>query len=441
VTSFSISGLSSGIDTTSVITQLMSIAAAPQTALKTRLSTTKSELSAYQTINTKMAAVQTAADALALASTWKATTATSSDSSIVATGSATATAGSATTFSVTAMARAQTTTAPVSDTNNAAVAANGIDITIGSGSATHISLSGSKLSDVVSAINSAGLGVKASVITTSSGASVLQLNGTSSGAANSFSISGLTDTTTNIATAQDAQVTVGDPSAGGYTLSSSTNTFTNAIPGVTFTVSKLTTDATISVGSDADSIAKAVQTLVTAANDALTTIGQATAQGAILAGDNTVSSLTQKILSVVSAGAGGKSLSDAGIEITSAGQLTFDSDTFSTAYAADPSSIQSMVQTSFASGMSTVGKNATDSASGTLTQLINSDNSQITSLNKQISDWDTRLSDQKTALETKYAAMEAALSKLKSESSYLTSMFNSLNGTSSSSSSSSSSSN
>ena len=45
--------------------------------------------------------------------------------------------------------------------------------------------------------------------------------------------------------------------------------------------------------------------LIAAANDALTTVGQATAQGAILAGDNTVSSLSQKLLGVISGGAAG----------------------------------------------------------------------------------------------------------------------------------------
>ncbi|MGX7681047.1 flagellar filament capping protein FliD [Jatrophihabitans sp. DSM 45814] len=436
MTSFSISGLSSGIDTDSVISQLMALAAGPQTALETQLNTTQSQLSAYQVINTKMAAVQSAADALALATTWAATKATSSDPSIVASGSATAIAGTATTFSVTAVARAQISTVTLADASNAAVAANGLDVTIGS-TTTHLALGGNSISDVASAINSAGLGVRAAIVNTTSG-TILQFTSTSTGAASAFTVSGLTTAPQDLVTAQDASITVGDPAHGGYSVNSNTNTFTDAIPGVTFTVSKLTTDANIAISSDSSAISDAVSSLVNAANDALTTIGQATGQGAILAGDNTVSSLTQKLLGVISSGASGKSFNDAGVGITSTGQVTFDADAFAAAYASNPNAIQSMVQGALSSAFSTVGSNATDATAGTLTQLINTDNSQISTLNKQISDWDSKLADQKASLQAKYAAMEASLSKLKSQSSYLTSVFASLTASQSSTSSSSS---
>ncbi|MDQ1736781.1 MAG: flagellar hook-associated protein 2 [Pseudonocardiales bacterium] len=435
MTSFSISGLSSGIDTASVISQLMTLAAAPQTALKSQLSSTQSQLSAYQAINTRMAAVKSAADSVALASTWAATTATSTDSSIVASGSATALAGTSTTFSVTQIARAQISTVTLADASNAADAANGLDVTIGA-TTTHLSLAGNSISDVASAVNSAGLGLRAAVINTTGG-TILQFTATGTGAAGAFTVNGLTSTPQTLAAAQDASITVGDPLNGGYTVTSNTNTFANAIPGVTFSVSKPTTDSSIVVSSDSNSISAAVSALVSAANAALSTISAATAQGSILSGDNTVSSLTQKLLGVISSGAAGKSFAAAGVGITSTGSVTFDAAAFASAYAQNPSSVQSMVQTSLAGAFSTVGSHATDAAVGTLSQLINSENAQITSLNKQITTWDNKLAVQKASLESRYAAMEAALSKLKSQSSYLTSVFNSLNASNSSSTSSS----
>ncbi|UQX87945.1 flagellar filament capping protein FliD [Jatrophihabitans telluris] len=435
MTSFSISGLSSGIDTSSVISQLMTLAAAPQNALKSQLNSTQSELSAYQAINTKMAALKSAADKLALPSTWAATTATASDTSIVASGSSTAVAGTSTTFSVTSVAKAQISTFSPADPANAATAANGLDLTIGS-TTTHLALAGNSLSDVASAINSAGLGVRAAVVNTTNG-TILQMTSTSTGAANGFSLSGTSATQQNIVAAQDATIAVGDPAAGGYSVSSSTNTFTDAIPGVTFTVSKVVTDANIGVSTDSSSISSAVQGLVSAANDALSIVSQATARGAILAGDSSVTQLTQKILGVVSAGVSGGSYATSGIGITATGTVTFDSAAFSTAYAKNPSGVQKMVQTSFSGAMSTVGAAATDSGTGTLTQLITADNTAISSLNKQITAWDAKLATQKSSLQVKYAAMEAALSKLKSQSGYLTSMFNSMNGQTSSSSTSS----
>jgi flagellar hook-associated protein 2 len=422
MTSFNITGLSSGIDTSALITQLMTLAAAPQTALENQLSATQTELSAFQTLNTKLAAVKSAADTLALSSTWAATSATSSDTSILATGSSNALAGTATSFSVTAVAQAQTSTLALSDPNNAADSSAGLTLTIG-GTSTTLSLAGNAATDVVSAVNSANLGVRASIIATSTG-SVLQFSSTASGTANSFDISGLSGSLQTLTAAQDASITVGSGPAA-YTVSSSTNTFANAIPGVTFSVSKLTANATISVATDATSISNAVSALVNATNDALKTIGAATGKGAVLAGDNTVSSLTQKLLGVISAGTSGKSFSTAGVGITSAGQLTFDAAAFASAYAKDPTGIQSMVRTGLATGLSTAGSNATDPGTGTLSQLITADNTQISSLTKQISAWDSKLATQKSTLEAKFAAMEAALSKLKSQSSFLTSVFSS----------------
>ena len=436
----SISGLSSGIDTTSVIQSLMTVAAQPQAALQVQLNNVLNEQSTYQMVNAKMAAVKAAADALANASTWAATKATSSDSSIVATGSSTALSGTSTTFSVTALAQSQTSTATVSDPDNAAVAANGLDLTIG-GNTAHVDLTGSSASDVVSAINGANLGVRAALINVQGGGQVLQFTSTSSGADNSFDISGLSDSLKTMVAAQDASITVGDPANGGYTVTSNTNTFTDAIPGVTFTVSKLTTDpATISVSNDSTSISSAVQSLVSAVNSALGEIKGDTAQGAALDGDPTVNAITQQLLSVVSYGTSdGQTFADAGLDITSTGTVTFDATAFATAYAKDPTKIQSMLQNSLATGFSTVGANASDETYGSLTALLNTDSAQVTDLNKRISDWSTKLADQQTALTNKYAAMEAALSTMKSQSSFLTSAFASMTGQSSSSSSSTSS--
>jgi flagellar hook-associated protein 2 len=433
MTAFSIAGLSSGIDTTSVISQLMTLAAGPQTALKTQLSTVQSKLSAYQSINSVVAAAQTAAAALANADTWKATTTASSDSSIVASSTTSAVPGSATTFDVVRLAAAQISTI---DASGSVVASppDGIDVVDGAGNSHHISITDGTASAVASAINAAKLGVRASVVNTDAGQK-LQFTATTSGAAGSFQINGLTSTPTNLATAQDAQIRVGDPAAGGYTVSSSSNTFSNAIVGVTFSVSKLTTGVTLSTSSDASSISDATKAMVTAVNTALSTIKQATAQGAILNSDNTLNQLAQKMLGLVSSGtSAGGTYSTAGISLDSNGQLTFDPTKFASAYAADPAGTTSMVQTSLAGTMSTLTDGATNTTSGSLAALITSDNGQVTTLNKQISDWDTRLADQKQSLESRYAAMESALSKLKSQSTYLTSVFAAMTPSSSTSS-------
>ncbi len=433
MTAFNISGIVSGIDTTSLISQLMAAAAAPQTALKNEVTTDNNQISAYQAINTDLAAVESAAQALSDPDTWNATTATSSSSSVVATGSTSAQAGSYTSFDVLKVATAQVTTVAATG-SSIADPANGIVVVGADGTSHHIDLADGSAAGVAAAVNAAGLGLRAAVITTDSGP-VVQFTSTSTGAASAFTIQGLNSPTNNLVDAQDAQIKVGGSAAGSYTISSSTNTFTDAIPGVTFTVSQPATGVTISVASDESSVSDKVKALVDSINTALTDLGSATAKGALLSGDNTLETLQQQLLGVVSAGTStGGSFATYGIDITSTGQLTFDADKFSAAYAADPSGTQAAV-TEFSNSTNSVGTSATDTGTGSITTLINNETSQVTSLNSQISDWDTRLADQQTALETKYAAMETALSTLKNESNFLTSQFNALSANSSGSSS------
>src|SRR5437868_3894349 len=101
--SFNVSGLLSGVagslDTTTLITQLMQAQALPQTRLKNQLAVEQAIVSAYQAINTKVSAVQTAAQALTAASAWTATAASSSTSGVVASSTGSAAVGT-TTFDV-----------------------------------------------------------------------------------------------------------------------------------------------------------------------------------------------------------------------------------------------------------------------------------------------------------------------------------------------------
>src|SRR5438270_5317547 len=94
VSSSQITGLASGLDTSSIISSLMQVESQPQTALKNKVTTEQSIITAYQAVNTKMQALQTAATTLTQTTTWQAATATSSSTSLVATAIAGAPSGS-----------------------------------------------------------------------------------------------------------------------------------------------------------------------------------------------------------------------------------------------------------------------------------------------------------------------------------------------------------
>ncbi|HTZ44595.1 MAG TPA: flagellar filament capping protein FliD [Jatrophihabitans sp.] len=433
MSSFSVGGLASGIDTTSLISQLMTVAAQPQTALKNQLATEQSVVSEYQAINAKLTAFQTAANALSQSSAWAAAKATASTSSVIATTTAGATIGSSATFDVVQLATAQVSTVAVpSGGTVVSTPANGIDITDSTGTVHHLSLADGSASTVAAAVNTAGIGVRASLVNTDSG-QVLQFTASSTGQGGSFSVAGLDTAPQTLVAAQDAKVAVGNQAAGGYTVSSSTNTFTNVVPGVTFTVGAVASNVTITVGSDASAISDKVKAMVDAANSLLGELQADTGKGALLEGNYQINAISQSVLSLVSHGdTTGASFASSGVQLTSVGSLAFDATAFAAAYNADPAGTQTKL-----SGLaSSVSSLALNTSTQTVSPLISSGNSQVANLTKEISDWDTRLATEQTTLQAKYTAMEVALQKLNSTSSWLTQALNSTTNSSSSSSSS-----
>src|SRR5919199_3590270 len=79
----SVDGLISGMDTATIISQLMQLERQPQTRLKTQRDTANQALSVYQTLNTKFSALSSAALAASRASDWTAMKATSSNGTAV----------------------------------------------------------------------------------------------------------------------------------------------------------------------------------------------------------------------------------------------------------------------------------------------------------------------------------------------------------------------
>ena len=347
-----ITGLVSGLDTTSIINAIMQAAAQPQTNLKNQLSNEQAKLVAYQAVNGGMAMLQTAADALNSPTTWQAMTVASSSSSVAATASAGALAGSVT-FDVTQLASGQSSVFAntVSSTSTPVVTSGTpVTLTVGTGSPITINTGDGSLAGVAAGINAAKAGVQASIVQVGTSSYRLQVSSTTTGSGATFAVSGLDATlgaTNNIANAQDAQITVGAGMPGAYTVSSSSNTFSQAIPGLTFTVSQQTTGVTLTTAPDSSGISAKVQTMVDAANSVLSMISTDTAYdtstntGSVLTGDSTMRELSDSIMNSISAALGnGTSATTVGLSVTKDGLLSFDATAFQTAFTADPSAVQ-----------------------------------------------------------------------------------------------------
>jgi flagellar hook-associated protein 2 len=463
----------------------MQVEAAPQTKLKTKVQNAQNAVASYQSVNTKLKAVKSAADSMTQLSTWRATKATSSSSSVTATTTTglVNTAGSAT-FDVKSVARAQSTTIKIPTNTLSDADGNGtlekktpvdlgasVTVTMGKydengnftaavpAKAVTLDLSqGSSADAIAGKLNSAGLDVRAYVVNTSGTEGVLQFTGTKTGEDNGFQISGLenlgldADGNTGASPAttysKSAQLQVGSGDTT-YSIKSDTNTFTGLIPGVTINVTKEETGVTVNATNDVNGIAAKMQAMVDSVNAALSEIKDQTAYDASsktaspLTGDFMVREMTQTVLGKISTGltydnpAYDKnlpedpttnpktksfgSLTQFGVALSRDGQLTFDANAFTSAFNADPSKIQEA-----AIGFAQNFKGMADKQSTTVTAVITGRKNEIDSINDQISNWDIRLASRREALQRQYAAMETALGSMKNKSTWLAGQISSL---------------
>lgn len=353
-----IDGLASGLDTTSIIQQLMQVEALPQTMLKNRASTMQSGLDAFASIRTKMAAARTAADALGLPSDWQALTATSSNPDAVAvSASSGGGTGDSLSFIVDQLAAAmQSSSADTFAGLDAELDGRSLSITHGDHS---FDSTATTLRDLVAEINAdTELGVRASTLQVSPGQYRLILSAEETGADNQFDVTA-TGWTTPFATtveARDAELRV-----GGIVVTRPTNTISDLVDGVTVTLTATTTEpVTVGVSRDVEGITAKVKALVDSVNGALTeiknrtTFDPETGRRSSLTGDSTARALAQHLTAALTGAVPGSSLGSvglAGIEIARNGSVTFDAAAFTAAFENDPAAVEAL----FVGGGTTTG--------------------------------------------------------------------------------------
>jgi flagellar hook-associated protein 2 len=233
-------------------------------------------------------------------------------------------------------------------------ASSGALVAAGSASAALVSTGNGSLSQVVANIDSAGLAASAQAVQVSSGQYLLQVAASQPGLAGAVTVdpaafSGAPlDGLATITQAQNAELTVGG--TGGYSLTSSNDTFANLLPGTTVTATG-TGQATVSVSANASGEAAKVQSLVSAANQVLSDIqslagyNAATKQGGPLMGSALLEGIQQQVLSIFAGVAGTSNLGDAaaaGITLNQNGTLSFNQSTFEAAFAASPSEVAAL---------------------------------------------------------------------------------------------------
>ncbi len=435
--SASISGLGSGLDTASIIDQFMQLEAASQTRLKTRQSTEKTVASALQAINTKLAALTTKAGDLVKPSAWNAVTATSSESKLAITATSTAGPGA---FSVRVEQTAATHRLELASTVGLTTAGSvptSVRMDRLDGSAAVDLTTDGTLKGLVAAINDPvnATGLRATAVKVGTDAYRLVVESAASGAAEDFTLEATDGSPllggATVRAGRDARITVGDT----VVATSASNTFTDLVPGVSLTLAADTpvgTTSQVALNRDPAAATALLKGLVDAVNSVISDIdtqakASSTGKGP-LAGDTNVRLVRDQLLGSVFPG-NGTSLSDLGIQTDRYGKLVLNEASFTKAYAADPSGVQTRLTATgsgFVDRVQAAAKSASNSVSGTLTTAITGRNDSIKRLGDDIEAWDLRLELRRTALTRQFSALDTALNQMNSQSSWLAGQISSL---------------
>jgi flagellar hook-associated protein 2 len=448
-----LAGVVSGLNTSALVAATIASESGPKDALTKQVATDNTLLTALQKLNTSYAALATQATADAAPNAWNVFTASSSDPSVSATTTTDASAGTVS-FSVDAVAAAQViVTAPFQNSSTTPT----FTIVGSTGTQVEIHPASGAIADIVTAINQSSAGVSAIAVASgqdaTSGAALyrLQLTSSHTGASGAFGIfrGSSTDVSAGtapnllteagaatISSASDASVTLWAGTPAAQTVTSSGNTFANLLPGVSVTVSKVsTTPVTLTIAQDTTTITNAASSLVSAVDAILQSIssssaitsstdasGNTTTSGGPFTGDSLIRNTAYSLFTALTQPINGVSPSTIGFTINNDGSVTFDAAKFQAALTADPNGTHAMMQ-SISSAVATQATAQSDPISGALTSRVSSLTSDIKGLNSQVAAWTTQLSTRQAALEAAYAAMETQLSALKTQSNWLSQQF------------------
>jgi flagellar hook-associated protein 2 len=354
----SVGGLISGLDTNSILDQLYQAAQAPIKRLEDRKSQLSAQSTAWSQLEGKLLAFRTLASQLARPITFQARSASTSRPDLVAaTASAAAVPGSYT-FTVLQLAQTQQmASGGYPDTSETEFASGTISIAVGDGDPLVIQTEGLTLAELRDAINAAQAGAVAAIINDGSGATPyrLVLTSSTSGLAGAMTVvtTGAAPAMSDLQAAQDAQLQLG---AGAVVISGSSNTISDAVPGVTLSLvaADPTAALTLTIARDAASAQSMIADFVDAYNDIVSFFSQQfaydpdTGQTGTLFSDYQLQSIQRDLTAAVTnpvfglAGAGApalQSLAQLGLRTDASGQLSRDSSALAAALSTNPDGV------------------------------------------------------------------------------------------------------
>ncbi|MGD0426537.1 MAG: flagellar filament capping protein FliD [Candidatus Acidiferrales bacterium] len=434
-------GLGAGIDVSTLVSAAMADQEAELAVMQGQQTDLSNQQTALASFTTDVQALQSAAFTLTDPAGPLTDVVAASSNSTVLTASATPGASSGThSIVVTSLATTSSAYSAELATGSTPLATGTLSIQVGAATAVPITVDNTNntLGGLAETINNANIGVSASVITDANGSRLAIVSNTS-GAPGNLTVSssaGLPAFTQAVAGA-NAVLTV-----DGIPISSTSNTVTGTIQGVTLNLASPGAAVSISVGPDVTDQETAINNYVSAYN---TVIGDLNTQFAInsttgeqgpLATDSTIALTQTQILGssafAMSGNGAVNSLGDLGITMNDDGTLTVNSSQLEAALQSNPAAIQAFFQATtpgtFGTNLENSLTTVADPVTGALTQDANGLAQTQTDLTSQISDFEDQLNTTQTALTAEYDQVDSTLQELPLLLSQITSQLSSLSG-------------
>lgn len=312
-----------------------------------------------------------------------------------------------------------------------------IDITVDGTTETISITGGTTVSGVVSAINSAATGVTARLVNTGNGVNPYQivLQG-ESGSDNAYTVSsssaGVSFPTT-LQVAQDAEFTL-----DGIEMTRSSNSVTDALPGITLTLNRVNATSTnLGVSYDVAGISASIERFVEAYNLVNDFITRATGLpnaddelAGTLQGNTVTRSLRNQLRNLMgsatsASGTDTTRWAELGVEFDRTGTLTFDSDRFTSVFESDPADAVKALSNDltrpnlFSGGSSglagdvAVAAYAMVRSTGTLADIDQSYQTTLETIAEKQSKLDRDIERLTARYERQFSAMDAILARFK----------------------------
>lgn len=437
-------GIGSGLNVTELVGQLVAAERAPaDNRLNAMETSTKAQISAFGSIKAALSGVEGALKKLDGAGGLPGRKATvGADAGFTASAGTSAALG---TYSVIVEKLAIAHKLQSAAVTSGDHVGNGtLTLQVGSGDAFDVTVEAGKgtLADIRDAINAqaAGKGVTATLVNGDAG-QVLVLSSDKTGSAGAMSISasggdgGLSvlattgGTMTEVAPAQDALVKV-----DGISRTSSSNTLTDLVDGITLSLTKAKPGEAFSleVGSDASTLKASMLGFISAYNTALGALRTQSAAGGEgktagpLSGDAAPRAITASLRNAI--GNNYAELSAIGLKTAVDGSLSLDGAKFDTALAANPGVVKNLLGED-----ADFGKNMRDmlhnyvGTQGLLTDRGKGLDTRMKSLTQQRAALDARMERLEASYRRQFTALDAMMAQMQSTSSYITQQLGALN--------------